>query len=124
MWLDAPPVCGDRYIILTNLQRATGSTPNVSSHVSTSVAIAPILFDWLSRDGGSQSNMIGATMTFKLSRSMTRQEWELVGLLMHLKKGKITCLSNFKKMRMSIVDKILHYCIHTTNGRYRIINKS
>ena len=31
-------------------------------------------------------------------------------------------LSNFKKMRMSIVDKILHYCNHTTNGRYGIIN--
>ena len=43
----------------------------------------------------------------------------IVSLLMHLRKGKITRLSNFKKMRMSIVDKILHYCNHTTNGRIR-----
>ena len=64
-------VCADRYDLLTCLQQATGSTPNVSSHVCTSVAIAPILFDWLSRDGGSRSNMIEATVTFKLPGYMT-----------------------------------------------------
>ena len=64
-------VCSDRYDVLTCLLQATGSKPNVASHVSTSVAIVPILFDWLSRDGGSRSNIIEATMIFNLPGYMT-----------------------------------------------------
>ena len=64
-------VCSVRYDLLTNYNRPLVVRLIVLSHVSTSVEIAPILFDWLSRDGGSRSNMIGATMTFKLPGYMT-----------------------------------------------------